>query len=112
MASTRFDWDADKDAANQQKHGISFARAQYAFADPQRVIATAAIDLLPGVDPAACRRPEIMADAAHWILTRPCRDVSGNFYIDEAVLAQAGVTDFDRYAVDPGRELLMDLFLD
>ena len=39
MASTRFDWDADKDAANQQKHGISFARAQYAFADPQRVIA-------------------------------------------------------------------------
>lgn len=39
MASTRFDWDADKDAANQQKHGISFARAQYTFADPQRVIA-------------------------------------------------------------------------
>ncbi len=39
MASTRFDWDADKDAAKQQKHGISFARAQYAFADPQRVIA-------------------------------------------------------------------------
>lgn len=39
MANTRFDWDADKDAKNQQKHGISFARAQYAFADPQRVIA-------------------------------------------------------------------------
>lgn len=39
MANTRFDWDTDKDAENQQKHGISFARAQYAFADPQRVIA-------------------------------------------------------------------------
>ncbi len=39
MANARFDWDADKDAANQQKHGISFARAQYAFADPRRVIA-------------------------------------------------------------------------
>ncbi|WP_448509847.1 SDR family oxidoreductase [Immundisolibacter sp.] len=79
---------------------------------PRTVIATAAIDLLPDVDPAACRRPEIVADAAHWILTRPSRDVSGNFYIDEAVLAQAGVTDFDRYAVDPERELLMDLFVD
>jgi uncharacterized protein len=39
MANTRFDWDTDKDAENQQKHGISFTRAQYAFADPQRVIA-------------------------------------------------------------------------
>jgi uncharacterized DUF497 family protein len=39
MANTRFDWDNDKDAENQQKHGVSFARAQYAFADPQRVIA-------------------------------------------------------------------------
>ena len=39
MANTRFDWDADKDTENQQKHGISFTRAQYAFADPQRVIA-------------------------------------------------------------------------
>ena len=40
MASTRFDWDTDKDAENQQKHGVSFSRAQYAFADPKRVIAT------------------------------------------------------------------------
>ncbi|MHB1494560.1 MAG: BrnT family toxin [Acidithiobacillus sp.] len=39
MATTRFDWDPDKDAENQRKHGISFSRAQYAFADPQRVIA-------------------------------------------------------------------------
>ncbi len=39
MVDTRFDWDTDKDADNQQKHGVSFSRAQYAFADPQRVIA-------------------------------------------------------------------------
>ena len=39
MANTRFDWDTDKDSENQQKHGVSFSRAQYAFADPQRVIA-------------------------------------------------------------------------
>jgi uncharacterized protein len=39
MANTRFDWDTDKDAENQQKHGVSFTRAQFAFADPQRVIA-------------------------------------------------------------------------
>ncbi len=39
MAGSRFDWDTDKDAKNQQKHGVSFSRAQYAFADPQRVIA-------------------------------------------------------------------------
>ncbi len=39
MANTRFDWDTDKDAENQQKHGVSFSRAQYAFTDPQRVIA-------------------------------------------------------------------------
>ena len=39
MASTRFDWDSDKDAENQQKHGVPFIRAQYAFADPRRVIA-------------------------------------------------------------------------
>ena len=39
MAVTRFDWDSDKDAENQRKHGVSFIRAQYAFADPKRVIA-------------------------------------------------------------------------
>jgi citronellol/citronellal dehydrogenase len=79
---------------------------------PRTVIATSAIDLLPGVEPAACRRPEIVADAAHWILTRRARDVSGNCFVDEAVLAQAGVTDLDVYAVDADREPLLDLFLD
>lgn len=79
---------------------------------PRTVIATSAIDLLPGVDPGACRRPDIVADAAHWILTRRSRELTGNCFIDEAVLAQAGVTDFDAYAVEPGRDPLLDLFLD
>ena len=43
MADTRFDWDSEKDAENQRKHGVSFNRAQYAFADPQRVIARDAL---------------------------------------------------------------------
>ncbi len=53
-----------------------------------------------------------MADAAHAILVRPARETTGNFFIDEDVLRQAGVTDFERYAVEPGAELLPDFFLD
>lgn len=90
-----------------REHGVA-ANALW----PRTVIATSAIDLLPGVSPGACRKPEIVADAAHWILTRRARDVTGNCFIDEAVLAQAGVTDFDVYAVDPDREPMLDLFLD
>jgi citronellol/citronellal dehydrogenase len=59
-----------------------------------------------------CRRPEIVADAAHAILTRPARDYTGHFATDEAVLREIGVSDFDGYAVRPGMPLLPDLFLD
>ncbi|RMF77374.1 MAG: NAD(P)-dependent oxidoreductase [Nitrospirae bacterium] len=79
---------------------------------PRTVIATAALRLLPQVEVARCRRPEIVADAAHWILTRPARAATGRFFVDEEVLAEAGVTDLERYAVEPGRPLLPDLFLD
>jgi citronellol/citronellal dehydrogenase len=57
------------------------------------------------------RTPEIMADAAHAILTRDARASTGNFFIDDEVLADAGVTDLERYAVNPGNSLLPDLFL-
>jgi citronellol/citronellal dehydrogenase len=60
----------------------------------------------------ACRTPEIVADAAAWILGQPSRDCSGNFFLDDDVLRGAGVTDFERYAVAPGTPLLADLFLD
>ena len=79
---------------------------------PRTVIATAAIAMIDGVKPAQCRRPEIVADAAHAMLTRPAREYSGHFAIDEDVLAEAGVRDLDRYAVQPGAALLPDLFLD
>ena len=78
---------------------------------PRTVIATDAINMIPGVDAAACRRPDIMADAAHAVLTRPAAGFSGQFLIDDEVLAQAGVTDLSGYAVDPSRRLLPDLFL-
>ena len=79
---------------------------------PRTVIATDALKMIPGADAEAGRTPEIMADAAHVILTTPSRQLTGQFMVDEAVLRQAGVTDFSVYAVDPGRALLPDLFLD
>jgi citronellol/citronellal dehydrogenase len=78
---------------------------------PKTIIATDAINMIPGVDPARCRRPEIVADAAHAVLTRPARGATGRFLIDEDVLREAGVTDFSQYAVDPSKPLLPDLFL-
>jgi citronellol/citronellal dehydrogenase len=80
---------------------------------PRTVIATAAIVMLGGkVKPENCRKPEIVADAAHAVLVKPARDFTGHFCIDDEVLREAGVTDFDGYAVQPGAPLLPDLFLD
>lgn len=78
---------------------------------PRTVIATDAINMIPGVDAHNCRKPDIVADAAHAVLIRDARGSSGNFLIDEDVLREAGETDFNRYAVEPGRPLLPDLFL-
>ena len=80
---------------------------------PRSVIATAAIAMIPGAasETHRMRTAEIMADAAHAILTRDPRTTTGNFFIDDEVLAQAGVTDLSRYAVKPGTPLLPDLFL-
>ncbi len=78
---------------------------------PRTVIQTAALAMIPGVKGEHCRTVDIMADAAHAILTQPS-SVTGNFFIDETVLRNAGVTDFDKYAVVPGSsQLLPDLFL-
>jgi citronellol/citronellal dehydrogenase len=79
---------------------------------PRTVIATAALAMLGGrIPPERCRTPEILADAAHAILTRDSAACSGNFFIDEDVLAQEGVTDLERYAVRPGASLIPDLFV-
>lgn len=80
---------------------------------PRTTIATAAIEVnFPEAILRASRKPAIMADAAHAILRRDSRRATGNFYIDEAVLREEGITDFDHYAVNPGTPLYADLFLD
>src|SRR5258708_39962440 len=73
---------------------------------PRPVILTAALAMLGmPIPPENCRKPEIMADAAHAILTRDSRATTGNFFIDDEVLAAAGVTDLDRFPVKPGQPL-------
>ena len=80
---------------------------------PRTAIYTAAIVMLGGVvKPENCRLPEIVSDAAHEILSRNSRTCTGNFFIDDEVLAEAGVTNFDGYRVDPEGELFHDFFLD
>ena len=79
---------------------------------PRTVIYTAAIRMLGGlVGPGQCRKPEILADAAQWILTRDSRQLTGRFLIDDEVLAEAGVSDLETYSVEPGARLAGDLFI-
>ena len=80
---------------------------------PRTAINTAALQLIPGVDISRCRTPEILADAAHLILTSDAKATTGNFFIDDALLAQHGVTDFERYSVTPGtKRFIPDYFVD
>jgi citronellol/citronellal dehydrogenase len=80
---------------------------------PRTGIATAAIRNVLGGDEGmkACRKPEIMADAAYAIFNRPAKTCSGNFFIDDEVLTAEGVTDFEQYAVSPGTKLMPDFFV-
>jgi len=80
---------------------------------PETTIATAAVmNLLGGEDMVnASRKPAIVADAAYAILTKPSRECTGNFFIDEEVLRSEGVSDFEKYAVKAGNQLFPDLFL-
>lgn len=81
---------------------------------PRTAIATAAVqNLLGGVEMTKrSRTPQIMADAAHVILTRPSREFTGNFCVDDEVLESAGIHDLSKYAVDPEQDLLPDFFVD
>ena len=95
-------------AAELEPHGIAVNSLW-----PRTAIATAALQMIPGIDVSRCRRPEIVAEAAWWILTSSAREVTGQFFIDDAVLAEHGVVDLDRYAVVPGtKELTPDLFVE
>ena len=80
---------------------------------PRTAIDTAALQMIPGVDTAACRTPEVLADAAYVILNRESKDCTGNFFVDDEVLASVGVTDLEKYSVVPGTtDFLLDFFLD
>ena len=80
---------------------------------PRTAIDTAALQMIPGIDTAACRTPEILSDAAYVILNRDAKENSGNFYVDDEVLASVGITDLEKYSVVPGTtDFLLDFFLD
>ena len=115
------------------KHHVAYTMAKYGMSEctlghaaefaplgiavnslwPRTAIATAALQMIPGVDLARCRTPQILADAAWLVLTGDAATTTGNFFIDDALLAQHGVTDFDRYSVTPGTtDFIPDFFVD
>jgi citronellol/citronellal dehydrogenase len=80
---------------------------------PRTAIDTAALAMIPGVDTAFCRTTEIISDSAYIILNRESKECTGNFFIDDEVLASEGITDLDKYAVVPGtKEFINDLYID
>jgi citronellol/citronellal dehydrogenase len=117
-------WFRDHVAYTMAKYGMSMCvlgMAEEFRADgiavnalwPRSIVATAALQMIPGVGPEMGRTPEVLADSAYIILNRDSRTFSGNFCIDEEVLASEGTTDLDGYAFVPGaKTLLTDLFLD
>jgi citronellol/citronellal dehydrogenase len=78
---------------------------------PRTIIATDALNMIPGIDIARCRKPAIVADAAQAVLVREAAGFHGQFLLDEDVLREAGVTEFSSYAMDPAQSPLPDLFL-
>ncbi len=80
---------------------------------PRTAIDTSALQMIPGVDTAACRTPEILSDSAYIVLNRNSKECTGNFFVDDEVLASEGITDLEKYSVVPGtKDFLLDFFLD
>jgi citronellol/citronellal dehydrogenase len=80
---------------------------------PRTAIATAAMQMIPGIDLDLCRKPEILADAAHFILTSDAKATTGQFFIDDELLALHGITELEKYAVKPGtKHFIPDFFID
>ena len=95
-------------AAEFARHGIGVNSLW-----PRTVINTAALQLIPGIDLSRCRTPEILADAAYLVFTSDAKTVTGNFFIDDELLASRGITDLDRYSVKPGTtDFIPDFFVD
>jgi citronellol/citronellal dehydrogenase len=122
--SMKAHWFKDHTAYTMAKYGMSMCTLGHAAEFkplgiavnslwPRTAIATAALQMIPGVDIAKCRTPEILADAAYLVLTSDAREVSGNFLIDDEWLAKHGITDLDRYSVVPGTtDFIPDFFVD
>jgi citronellol/citronellal dehydrogenase len=124
--SMKTHWFAPHTAYTMAKYGMSMCTLghagelrQYGIAVnslwPRTAIATAALQMIPGVDVQACRKPEILADAAYLVLTSDARDErnTGNFHIDDTLLAAHGQTDLERYSMTPGtRQFVPDFFVD
>ena len=80
---------------------------------PRTAIDTAALQMIPGVDTDFCRTPEILSDTAYIILNRDAKTTTGNFFVDDEVLASEGIIDLEKYSVKPGTtDFLLDFFLD
>ena len=79
---------------------------------PRTIISTAALQVIPGAEAERGRTPQIVAEAAARILSRHSHATTGNFFLDDEVLAQEGITDLSSYAVTPGVPLISDFFLD
>ena len=80
---------------------------------PRTAIDTAALAMIPGVDTEFCRTPEILSDSAYIIFNRSAKECTGNFFIDDELLASEGITDLEKYSVVPGtKEFIQDLFVD
>ncbi len=121
--SMRTHWFENHPAYSMAKYGMSMCTLGHAgeFRKfgigvnslwPRTAIATAALQMIPGVDIARCRKPEILADAAYLVLTSDSSQ-TGNFYIDDTVLASHGITDLEPYSVTPGTtEFIPDFFVD
>jgi citronellol/citronellal dehydrogenase len=122
--SMREHWFAHHTAYTMAKYGMSMCTLGHAgeFRPlgiavnslwPRTAIKTAALQMIPGVDFDACRTPEILADAAYLIFTSDAKTTSGNFFIDDVLLAERGITDLDRYSVKPGTtKFVPDFFVD
>ena len=95
-------------AEEYRKEGIAFNALW-----PRTAIATAAVEFALGGDDMVkgSRTTEILSDAAHLILTKPAKEFTGNFVIDDTLLFENGVTDFEKYRVDPSRKLFPDFFV-
>jgi len=121
--SMRTHWFENHTAYSMAKYGMSMCTLGHAgeFQKfgigvnslwPRTAIATAALQMIPGIDLARCRKPEILADAAYLVLTSDSSQ-TGNFYIDDIVLASHGIKDLEPYSVTPGTtDFIPDFFVD